>query len=69
MKRASTRRMTDDMLRTIIVKRLPKLLEREPPLRDNLASLVAGRFADKGETEWEIKELLDIIKEQNKRLE
>lgn len=69
MKRASTRRITDDMLRTIIVKRLPKLLEKEPPLRDYLANLVAGRFADKGETEREIKELLDIIKEQNKRLE
>ena len=69
MKRASTRRITDDMLRTIIVKRLPKLLEKEPPLRDYLASLVAGRFADKGETEREIKELLAIIKEQNKRLE
>lgn len=63
------RRITDDLLRNIIIKRLPKLLEKEPPLKEYLANLIAERFADKKTTEEEIKELLAIIKEQNKKFE
>lgn len=48
MARSSSKiRITDDTLRLILVKRLPKLLEKEPMLRDVLARFVAEKFADK----------------------
>lgn len=51
---SSRRRITDDMLRTIIIKRLPRLLEKEPPLRDYLANLLSDKFADKEKAEEEL---------------
>ncbi|MCX7873630.1 MAG: DUF3782 domain-containing protein [Caldimicrobium sp.] len=62
-------KISNEILKNIIIKRLPKLLEKEPILKDYLANLLEDRFADRKKTEEEIRELLNLIYQQNKKFE
>ncbi len=55
-------RITDNFLREILIKRLPKLLKKEPPLKKYLIEILKEDFADKKETEKSIRELIEELK-------
>jgi hypothetical protein len=54
--------MTDEQIKEIILRELPKIMEQDSEVRELILRLGAGRFADKQETESRFDRLLDELR-------
>ncbi|MCS7212840.1 MAG: DUF3782 domain-containing protein [Candidatus Calescibacterium sp.] len=54
--------ISDEKLKYIIIEKLPKLLEKEPSLKEYIYKVFTQKFADKEGTEQEIKTMFEELK-------